>query len=76
VLKWLIDKAVLLYFRYQAQLASPNDRDLRQTDRRKFDYDSDGTPYRPTSVRGCDCGSPQCDGLPTDGDGHWPNGGF
>lgn len=68
MLKWLIDKGVILYFRYQAMLASPNDRELHRTDRRKFDYDA-GHPR-------CDCNSPQCDGFGTGGDGHWPNGGF
>lgn len=52
MLKWLIDKAVVLYFRYQAQLVGPTEF---QTDRRKFDYDTSG----------CDCGDPEC-GFPDD----------
>jgi hypothetical protein len=51
---------VLLYFKYQSQFASANDRSLR-TDVRKFDYDSDGQPYRPLPARiPCDCGDPDC----------------
>lgn len=67
MLKWLIDKGVTLYFRYQAQFADPNDRDLRlSTDRRKFDYDSDGSPYRPAhGSMPCECGDPDCYGYPT-----------